>query len=130
MDLPVRLITDDNALQHALTGLPATAGELVQKVFAALRRVKRIDFVTDHSIKSGEQLRRGSSEPYIMIGSSTKLFRDWKSILSDNYSQESLMKLILKEWLRNREVLFVNKGTNVVLTSSNGKLQNTNLYQS
>ncbi|KAI0240668.1 hypothetical protein LSAT2_008579 [Lamellibrachia satsuma] len=48
-----------NALLHALTALPQTFGELSEKVFSVLPKLKRVDFVTDiykdNSVKSAER---------------------------------------------------------------------------
>ena len=55
-------IYDGNALFQSLTNLPNTFEELAEKVFTALPKTERIDFVTDtykeNSIKNAERSRR------------------------------------------------------------------------
>ena len=57
-------VVDRNALLHALTALPQTLGELSEKVFNLLPKVKRVDTYKGNSIKSAERRRQGISYAY------------------------------------------------------------------
>jgi hypothetical protein len=98
-------IIDGNALLQALSGLPQIFGELAEKIFCSLPKAKRVHFVTDTykeaSIKSAEQKRRGESETFLVKGSSTRLPRDWKAFLQNNFYKENLILLLLSEWKKN-----------------------------
>jgi hypothetical protein len=125
-------IVDGNALLQSLIALPQTFGELSEKVFSVLPKVKRLDFVTDtykdNSIKAAERSRRGTSESYLVKGPSTKLPKEWKSFLSNNDNKTNLIKLLLSEWrkekyaaqLVGRHVFFVSCEECVTLTSTDG----------
>ena len=112
--------------------LPSTFDELSLKVFDILPKSQRVDFVTDtykdSSIKDDERRRRGSSEVLLLKGSATRLPRDWKSFLSNSTNKSNLIKLLLKEWKRDKyaaklvgwQVYFVCEDQCVMLTSTNG----------
>ena len=95
-------VVDGNALLLALTALPPTFGELSDKMFSVMPKVKRVDIVTDtykeNSIKSAERRRQGTSDACLVIGPSTKLPKEWKSFLSNNVNNIHLIRLPLSEW--------------------------------
>ena len=99
-------IFDGNALLQALTGLPGTFEELAQKVFDALPKCERVDFVTDtykkDSIKSSERDRRGVSETFLIKGSKTKIPRDWKGFMCNSKNKKQLIQLLFAEWTSNK----------------------------
>ena len=85
-------IIDGNVLLHSLHTIPDTFGELARHIFKRLPIVSVIHFVTDPyrdlSIKSQERLRRGTSDPIIITGSSSKVPRNFQNFLSNDENKK------------------------------------------
>ena len=125
-------IIDGNALLQSLTTLPQTFGLLARSVFSLLPREKRVDFVTDsyleHSIKSIERHRRGTSKAHLIKGPNTKVPRDWKAFMSNDRNKEQLIEFLFKEWttdsyagkLQGRDIFFVHGESCTRLHSRDG----------
>ncbi len=126
-------IVDGNAVIHSMTSLPDNFAQLAAKVFFMLPQAQRVDFVTDtykdQSIKFAEHDRRGTSEPFLIKGPSTKVPKDWKSFLQNSKNKEQLLRLLLAEWqkdeyaakLHGRELMFVCGEECIALTSNDGR---------
>ena len=127
-------IIDGNALFHSLSQIPETFGEVAQKIFNSLPKVKRVHFLTDNykdvSIKSAERLRRGDSHQYTIAGPSMTTPKVWKQFLKNEDNKKQLIQFLLTEWqkdtyanlLHNREIFFASEYSCVILTSPDGQV--------
>ena len=112
-------VIDGNAMFQAFTQIPATFGELAERLFVSIPNAERVDFVTDtyqeHSIKNTERSRRGSSQEFLVRGPLTKVPREFKKFLCNSKNKMQLINLLLQEWkgdayaprLKGRELFFV-----------------------
>lgn len=134
-------VIDGNAMLQAQVGLPSTFGELAENVFDQLPRVSRTDFVTDtyrpRSIKHCERKRRGTSKPYLLKGSLTKVPHNWKEFMSNSENKQRLIQFLLEEWkkdkyamkLKDRAVFFVHGIDCTCITSSDGLITEAKIVQ-
>ena len=125
-------ILDGNVLLHSLVSIPETYGQLARKIFNCLPPVSVLHFVTDTykemSIKSTERLRRGTSDPILIKGPSSKIPRNFQMFLTNDENKKRLIALICHEWssdayaglLKNRELYFVNEQECTLMTSEDG----------
>ena len=80
------------------------------------------------SIKSTERLRRGTSDPILIKGPSSKIPRNFQMFLTNDENKKRLIALICHEWssdayaglLKNRELYFVNEHECTLMTSEDG----------
>ena len=56
------------------------------------------DAYKDNSIKSAERRQRGISDAYLVKCPSTKLPKEWKSLILNNDNKTNLIRLLLSEW--------------------------------
>ena len=96
------LIVDGNALYHSLTDIPENFQGVCEKLFKMFPGSSDFIFSTDmyhdKSIKSMERKRRGTSQTYLLKGSSMKRPADWKSFLSNEENKEQLTDMLLDVW--------------------------------
>ena len=116
-----------------MIALPATFGELAEKVIKSLPSAPQVHFVADtykrDSIKATERSRRGEGDKFLLKGPSTKLPKDWKGFLKNGENKNQLVKFLLSEWRKDifatvllDKKLFVNSCTEcMLLTSADGK---------
>ena len=135
-------IVDGNATFHELMNVPATFGEVAERLFNSLPKSTRVDFVTDtympHSIKDIERQRRAASvnvddedDPdngLTIEGPSTKVPSNFKEFLSKSSCKTELIDFLHREWSSNkyagklvgRQVYFVNKENVFRLSTQDG----------
>ena len=114
-----------------MSQIPETFGEVAQKIFNSLPKVKRLHFITDNyqddSIKSIER-RRGESYQITIAGPSMRTPKDWKEFLKNEDNKKQLVHFLLNEWqkdtyataLQNREIYFAGDNSCSILTSLDG----------
>ncbi|XP_041373542.1 uncharacterized protein LOC121386637 [Gigantopelta aegis] len=125
-------VIDGSALLQAQVALLSTFGELADSIFDQLPKVQRVDFVSDSylplSIKGIERARGCSSEAFLIIGTLTKVPRDWKKFLSNDKNKQRFIHFLLDEWkkdkygskLLGKKVLFVCENKYISLSNSDG----------
>ena len=82
-----------NALLRSFTALPQTFGELSEKVFSVLHKVKRLDIATDtcknNSTKSAENRQRSFLYEHLVQSPITTLPKERQYFLSNNDDKTS-----------------------------------------
>jgi len=132
-------VVDGNALIRSLVSLPATFDELAALIFRILPKCRSLHFVTDSyypsSIKDIERKWRGTSSPYVIAGSRTKMLCDFGQFMNNSHNKTQLITFILSEWqkaqyaasLVGRTVYFVCEELCSALTSSDGVTVSTSI---
>ena len=88
-------IVDGMILAQSLVDLPATFGDLADKVLCLLPPSKKVNFVSDTygavSTKASECTWCGQSETFLLRGPAVEIFKEWKTFLSNTENKANLV---------------------------------------
>ena len=112
-------IQDGNALFHALIDLhPTFRGiclQIIDMMCPMQNFISSTDSYKENSIKSQERQRRGTSEPFVLEGPSTRRPKDFKVFLMNDSNKKKLCNLLLNVWSSDQAVTRLEKCETAIL---------------